>query len=84
MRVLWRGMDRISGARMRKSFLLRIGAELWDELNRWAHDELRSVNGQIEFVLREAVGRRKGRGKGIAARGGRPEAVDDKPGKRAR
>ena len=34
---------------------------LWEELVRWAQDELRSVNGQIEFLLREAVNRRKGR-----------------------
>lgn len=44
----------------RKSFLLRIPGELWRELERWAADDLRSVNGQIEFLLREAVGKRKG------------------------
>jgi hypothetical protein len=43
----------------RKSFLLRIDPELWRELERWAQDELRSVNGQIEFLLREAVQKRK-------------------------
>jgi hypothetical protein len=47
----------------RKSFLLRIDPELWRELERWAQDELRSVNGQIEFVLKEAVAKRKGKGK---------------------
>lgn len=44
----------------RKSFLLRLPPELMDDLNRWAADELRSLNGQIEYVLREAVRRRKG------------------------
>ena len=44
----------------RKSLLLRIRPELWEELNRWAAEEFRSVNGQIEFLLREAVARRKG------------------------
>jgi len=44
---------------MRKPFLLRINPELWDELERWAKDELRSVNGQIEYLLREAVEQRK-------------------------
>ena len=44
----------------RKSFLLRLPPELLDELNRWARDELRSLNGQIEFLLREAL-RRGGR-----------------------
>lgn len=45
----------------KKSFLLRIDGALWDELQAWADDELRSVNGQIEYLLREAVrARRKG------------------------
>jgi hypothetical protein len=44
----------------RKSFLLRIDPKLWAEIEAWASDELRSVNGQIEFVLREAVRKRKG------------------------
>jgi hypothetical protein len=48
-------------AQERKSYLLRIDPELWDELNRWAADELRSVNGQIEFLLRQAVEARKGK-----------------------
>jgi hypothetical protein len=43
----------------RKSFLLRIPADLWAELEKWAAVELRSVNGQIEYVLRQAVEKRK-------------------------
>lgn len=43
----------------RKSFLIRIDPELWRELERWAQDELRSVNGQIEYLLKDAVKRRK-------------------------
>ncbi len=39
----------------RKAFLLRISPELWASLEEWAADELRSVNGQIEFVLAQAV-----------------------------
>ena len=39
----------------RKPFLLRLPRELMDELNRWAKDDLRSLNGQIEYLLREAV-----------------------------
>jgi len=46
-------------AEERKSFLLRLPPELWKELEKWAADELRSVNGQIEYVLRQAVARRK-------------------------
>ena len=44
----------------RKSFLLRIDPTLWGELEAWAAAEFRSVNGQIEFLLREAVLRRRG------------------------
>ena len=45
----------------RKPFLLRIDPALWTELERWAQDELRSVNGQIEAILRSAVARRRGK-----------------------
>jgi hypothetical protein len=44
----------------RKQFLLRIDPHLWRELEHWAADDLRSVNAQIEWLLREAVRRRKG------------------------
>jgi hypothetical protein len=36
----------------REPFLLRIPPDLWNELEKWAADELRSVNGQIEYLLR--------------------------------
>ena len=39
----------------RKGYLLRIDQKLWDELNRWAGQEFRSVNGQIEVILKRAV-----------------------------
>ena len=39
----------------RKALLLRISPELWEDIRRWADDELRSVNGHIEFLLRRAV-----------------------------
>ena len=44
----------------RKPFLLRLDAESHEALQRWASDELRSMNGQIEWILRDAV-RRAGR-----------------------
>ena len=47
-------------AEERKSFLLRLPPELWKELEKWAADELRSVNSQIEYLLRQAVQKRKG------------------------
>lgn len=44
----------------RKPFLLRLPPELHDELQRWAAQDLRSLNAQIEYLLREAL-RRRGR-----------------------
>ncbi len=41
-----------------KSFLLRIDPRVLSAMQRWAEDELRSLNGQIEFVLRQALLRR--------------------------
>lgn len=55
----------------RKSFLLRISPELWSELEAWAGSELRSVNGQIEYLLREAVVRRR---RAAAAAGTSPDS----------
>jgi len=39
----------------RKPFLLRVDPALLEALQRWANDDLRSLNGQIEFVLRRAL-----------------------------
>ena len=44
----------------RKSFALRVDPTLFKEIEAWAHQDFRSVNGQIEFLLREALRRRKG------------------------
>ena len=46
----------------RKPFLLRIDRDVLDAVQRWADDELRSLNGQIEFLLRRAL-METGRGK---------------------
>jgi hypothetical protein len=43
----------------RKAFLLRVPQELWNELEKWAADDLRSINAQIEFLLRQALARHK-------------------------
>jgi hypothetical protein len=43
----------------RKGFLLRLPPRLLNDMKRWAAQDLRSVNGQIEFVLTEALKRRK-------------------------
>jgi hypothetical protein len=44
----------------RKSFLLRIDPEVLEAVQRWANDDLRSLNGQIEFLLRKVL-RHEGR-----------------------
>ena len=44
----------------RKAFLLRIDPKVLEALQRWADDDLRSLNGQIEFVLRRTL-REQGR-----------------------
>ena len=49
----------------RKSFALRIDSKTYEAMQSWAKDDLRSLNAQIEFVLREAL-RRSGRLKGPA------------------
>ncbi len=45
----------------RKGFLLRLPPQLHEELRRWAEQEMRSLNGHIEFLLRQALQARLGR-----------------------
>lgn len=43
----------------KKQVILRIAPTLWEEIARWAEDDFRSINGQIEYLLSECVRRRK-------------------------
>lgn len=52
----------------KKPFLLRVDRDLLDAVQRWAGDDLRSLNGQIEFLLRDAL-KRAGRASKRAAQG---------------
>ena len=65
----------------RKSFLLRVDASLLDAMQRWANDDLRSLNGQIEYMLREALRRagRLPRAGSEESEGGRRSFVEDTP-----
>ena len=54
----------------RKAFLLRLPPDLLKDIEKWAADELRSVNAQIEYVLRQEVRKRK-------RAPGRDEEADD-------
>lgn len=55
----------------KKAFPLRLSPDLYEEIRRWAEADLRSVNAQIEYLLRQAVARRRG-----GATGG---ALDSRP-----
>jgi hypothetical protein len=55
------GADESGGAARRKPFLLRLPPQLMAELKGWSAQEMRSVNAHIEFLLREAVKKRKSR-----------------------
>ncbi len=62
----------------RKRFLLRIDPEVFDALERWAGDELRSINGQIDYLLEDALrraGRHPSRRRGGATQGGNQEGT---------
>ena len=43
----------------KKQLLLRLSPTLWEEISRWADDDFRSINGQIEYLLTEAVKKRR-------------------------
>lgn len=70
----------------RKALLLRIDPRLWDAIEKWAGDELRSVNGQIEYILARAVmdaGRERKRAPGVNHEGetkNRPEPEEGPAG----
>ena len=61
----------------RKAFLMRIDPVLWAELEAWAQDEMRSVNGQVEYLLKQAVARRKRGGEGGASLVRDPQDTDN-------
>lgn len=43
----------------KKQLVLRLSKSLWDEVAQWAEEDFRSINGQIEYILTDAVRRRK-------------------------
>lgn len=61
-----------------RSFVLRIDGETMDALEKWAADEFRSVNGQLQWIIAEALRRsgRKPRAKKKAKEGGRDETKE--------
>jgi hypothetical protein len=61
----------------KKGFLLRVPPELLDELRAWSAEEMRSLNGQIEWLLRDALRRR---GRRVPPPGKTPPGANDEPG----
>jgi len=61
----------------KKSFLLRLSQEMWEELERWAADDFRSVNGQIESILHEAISRRRKKAPAVALLSQPPEPIKE-------
>ncbi|MBV7244570.1 hypothetical protein [Streptomyces sp. MW-W600-10] len=71
-----------AGPQQRKQMLLRLDPAVHDALARWASDELRSANAQIEFLLRRALaeaGRLPGAARPIARRGRPPKQPPEAP-----
>lgn len=60
-----RGSDELDNKSVKdkKQVPLRLSPTLWNEINQWAEEDFRSINGQIEFLLTEAVKQRKKKGK---------------------
>ena len=67
----------------KKGFLLRLSPRMFEEVRRWAEQDLRSINGQIEFLLREAL-RKAGRKVKAPADGDAPAEPAAEPSKRRR
>lgn len=57
----------------RKQYPLRIDPTIWEAIERWAADDMRSANGQVEWILRDAL-RRAGR---LPDRQARPQEEDE-------
>lgn len=57
----------------KKQIPLRLSKKLYDDINAWAEDDFRSVNGQIEYLLSECVKQRKKNGKYVS------EQIDEEP-----
>ena len=64
----------------RKAFLLRIDPEVLEAVQRWADDDLRSLNGQLEFVLRKVL-KQEGRLGERAERAARDKVPKERGGK---
>ena len=60
----------------KKQLLLRLSPSLWEEISRWAEDDFRSVNGQIEYLLTECVKQRRKNGGYVSDELDKPFVLD--------
>jgi hypothetical protein len=58
-------MSEKAETRDKKQLLLRLSPELWERINQWSEEEFRSVNGQIEYILSEAVKKKYGKSRKV-------------------
>ena len=58
-------MNEKAESRDKKQLLLRLSPDLWEKINQWSEEEFRSVNGQIEYMLSEAVRKKYGKGRKV-------------------
>lgn len=58
-------MNEKAETRDKKQLLLRLSPELWEKINQWSEEEFRSVNGQIEYILSEAVRKKYGKSRKV-------------------
>ena len=60
----------------KKQLVLRLSPTLWEEIARWADEDFRSINGQIEYLLTECVRQRKKNGKYVSEHLDEPLDID--------
>lgn len=58
-------MSEKAETRDKKQLLLRLSPDLWEKINQWSEEEFRSVNGQIEYILSEAVKKKYGKSRKV-------------------
>ncbi len=58
-------MSEKAETRDKKQLLLRLSPDLWEKINQWSEEEFRSVNGQIEYMLSEAVKKKYGKSRKV-------------------
>jgi len=61
----------------RKSFPLRVHPDILEAMQKWSNDDLRSINAQIEFVLRESLARAERLDRSLYSASAQEEKLED-------